>query len=170
MWIKSAGCGARSQRTPDRCLIIWPNISSYNQAPGPAPPVQMNEWRVGAWVRWTTSGRNATCVRARSGHLQQPCEIGRLENSPNENQSMGLCCDLQKPCVSALTCKHVYCYSCCPYIPLVNTHSGTDHWQSQTQGKIHYRHLQTLYTSTNMWQTLHFMSNLTGRICKYWHR
>ena len=130
MWIKSAGCGARSQRTPDRCLIIWPNISSYNQAPGPAPPVQMNEWRVGAWVRWTTSGRNATCVRARSLNIVQvTCnnrvkQVG-LKKNPNENQSMGQCCDLQKPCVSALTCKHVYCYSCCPYIPLVNTHSGT---------------------------------------------
>ena len=39
------------------CLIIWPNISSYNQAPGPSPPVQMNEWGVGAldnvWAQHT---------------------------------------------------------------------------------------------------------------------
>ena len=50
MWIKSAGCGGAAHQLADLypCLIIWPNISSYNQAPGPSPPVQMNEWGVGA--------------------------------------------------------------------------------------------------------------------------
>ena len=76
MWVKSAGCGA-AQELADlyRCLIIWPNISSYNQAPGPSPPVQMNEWRVGGSVLCAGqclehNGR----VRARSGH-RETCEL-----------------------------------------------------------------------------------------------
>ena len=77
MWVKSAGCGGAAQELADLypSLIIWPNISSYNQAPGPSPPVQMNEWRVGGSVLCAGqclehNGR----VPAHSGH-RETCEL-----------------------------------------------------------------------------------------------
>ena len=47
MWVKSAGCGGAAQELADLypSLIIWPNISSYNQPP--APP-HRSRWMNGA--------------------------------------------------------------------------------------------------------------------------
>ena len=80
MWIKSAGCGAAHELADlYPCLIIWPNISSYNQAPGPSPPVQMNEWRVGAldnvWAQHacTRTTRSLHCKHVYS-HIQATCK------------------------------------------------------------------------------------------------